>query len=454
MRVTSCLSRKAAAVEALRKQGVKDAFVLLLDWDHFRKGLRDCRAAFPPHFVHCFAVKANPTRLVLAGAAEEGFGFEAASLGEMRMSARASSDAFMVYDSPLKTEHELREAVDSGAMVNVDNLQELQDLARIVEERGGPAKLRNHMGVRVNPQVGSGSMAGFSTGTLTSKFGIGLRDEGGKSVMDAFEKYSWLTCIMVHVGSQGIPFDLAVRGIRETVDFALEVNKRVGRQQIKAVDIGGGLSVNFKSDESKPGFSDYAAALKSSVPELFDGTSFPLVITEFGRALVAKSGFFASQVAYVKETGGRRIAIQYAGADTCVRTVYLPESWPLRVSLLDANSRPYGGDGVEAEASTEANLGETDIAGPCCIQADIVAHRRMLPPITRGDTVLLHDVGGYYHSGHTTFNLRQNPAVWAFESAPDGSLQFKLLQAAETVDGTLAAFCEPGWQESNQKSKK
>lgn len=75
--------------------------------------------------------------------------------------------------------------------------------------------------------------------------------------------------------------------------------------------------------------------------------------------------------------------------------------------------------------------------------------------IRRGDTVLLHDVGGYYHSGHTRYNLRQAPSVWSFEDTKDGmyvnpmwswadfvSFNFKLLQPAETVDQTLDAFCE------------
>jgi diaminopimelate decarboxylase len=235
-----------------------------------------------------------------------------------------------------------------------------------------------------------------------------------------------------------VSLDLAIAGIRATVDFALEVNRRVGRNQITCVDIGGGLSVNFKTDEHLPEFSTYAAALQEKIPELFDTNVFSRVVTEFGRALIAKQGFFASKIEYVKTTGGRRIAVQYAGADTCVRTIYHPEEWPLRVSLLNENFEPFGGDGFTD--SNAQQMTETDLAGPCCIQADIVAHKRLLPEVTRGDTVLLHDVGGYYHSGATTYNLRQNPSVWAFEGE-DSDLRYTLLQPQETVDETLNQFC-------------
>lgn len=70
-------------------------------------------------FVCCFFSprQANPTRLCLVEACKEGFGFEAASIGELRMSQRANKSAFVVYDSPLKTVTELTEAVELGAVV-------------------------------------------------------------------------------------------------------------------------------------------------------------------------------------------------------------------------------------------------------------------------------------------------------------------------------------------------
>lgn len=61
--------------------------------------------------------------------------------------------------------------------------------------------------------------------------------------------------IHVHVGSQGVSFDLAVRGIEAVASFALEVNESVGWQQISVIDVGGGLSVNFADDETRPTFS-------------------------------------------------------------------------------------------------------------------------------------------------------------------------------------------------------
>lgn len=112
----------------------------------------------------------------------------------------------------------------------------------------------------------------------------------------------------------------------------------------------------------------------------------------------------------------------------------------------------------EAESSS---LLETDIAGPCCFAGDIVAHKRMLPKIDSNDFVMLHDVGGYYHSSYSKYNLRQSPVVYGYWLTPlssslssdqslnntddrpsgsNGDFSFIILQKAETVEETLRMF--------------
>lgn len=65
-----------------------------------------------------------------------------------------------------------------------------------------------------------------------------------------------------------------MEGIKRTVDLALEINKRVGRQQITFMDLGGGLSVNFEDERDTtdiaPSFADYRRMLEKTSPELFE----------------------------------------------------------------------------------------------------------------------------------------------------------------------------------------
>ena len=135
-----------------------------------------------------------------------------------------------------------------------------------------------------------------------------------------------------------------------------------------------------------------------------------------------------------------------AGADIAIRTVYHPDKWPLRVTLL---TEPGA---LREDVAGEA-IFETDIAGPCCFAGDIIAHKRPLPRLAGGQYILVHDVGGYYHSSYSRYNLRQAPAVHGVttvtsqdqtrhggRTVAQDSFVFSLLQAQETVEDTLRMF--------------
>lgn len=238
--------------------------------------------------------------------------------------------------------------------------------------------------------------------------------------------------IHVHVGSQGCALPLTMEGIRRTVQTAEDVNKALGYQHIKWIDIGGGLSVNFEDERTETemavSFDAYAALLKEAAPALFSKKY--KVFTEFGRRLTAKCGMIVSRVEYDKQAGDRNIAIIHAGADLFVRTIWMPSKWPLRVSVLSPNG--------ELKQAPRSEWSRQDIAGPCCFGGDIVAHERNLPPIRQGDWVIAHDTGGYYYSAFSYYNLRQAPIVYAFDEArPD---ELSVLKPAVTVDETLAFF--------------
>ena len=185
------------------------------------------------------------------------------------------------------------------------------------------------------------------------------------------------------------------------------------------IDIGGGLPVNFASEEVRPTFADYAAVLADKVPELFSGKY--QVKTEFGRAITAKNGFMITRVEYTKECGGRYIATTHAGAQVMTRTAYLPEAWPIRVGGFAPDGTPRSGD-----------LVETDVAGPCCFAADLVAKEVQLPRLQPDDYVIVYDTGAYYFSNHFDYNSLPRLAVYAAESGNDG-LELNLIRRAATL---------------------
>ncbi|MFE3654629.1 MULTISPECIES: type III PLP-dependent enzyme domain-containing protein [unclassified Streptomyces] len=413
----------------------------LLDVAGIRRSAAELRAAFAEfttpgtQVLHAFAVKAASLVPVLRLLAQEGIGCEVASPGELALARAAGVPArHTVLDSPAKTLSELREALALGIAVNVDNHEELSRIDRMMASAPSSAPI----GLRVNPQIGGGSIGAMSTATDTSKFGIPLRDPGAREwVVRACLDRPWLTRLHAHVGSQGMPLERMAEGARALYDLAEEINEQAGGPRITTLDIGGGLPVNFSSDAVTPTYREYAALLRSAVPGLFSGRYG--LVTEFGRSLLAKHGMVVARVEYAKWAGGRPIALTHAGAQVATRTVFAPSSWPIRVAAYDSAGRPKTGTPIPQ-----------DIAGPCCFAGDLVAENRPLPRLESGDHVALLDTGAYYFSTHFAYNSLPRPGVYGYAPAPDGTCAFATVRTPQTIDELTA---ESGAEHANDLRK-
>ncbi|MFI6688809.1 diaminopimelate decarboxylase [Streptomyces sp. NPDC050485] len=426
---TAAAERRAQAVRAVVEQGLAgpDApIVALLDTIGIRTGaaaLRDAFAAVTDAPVlHAFAVKACPLVPVLRLLHAEGLGAEVASPGELALATAAGvPPADTVLDSPAKTPAELREALALGIAVNADNPQELARLDSLTAS----APTSSPIGLRVNPQLGAGSIEALSTATATSKFGVALLDEGAREwVVRAYAERPWLTRLHTHSGSQGVALPLMAQGVRAVYELAEEINAAVGRRQVDTLDIGGGLPVNFTSDEETPTYAAYARLLKEEVPGLFDGRY--ALVTEFGRSLLAKHGTVLARVEYAKSSGGRPIAVTHAGVQIAARTVYAPASWPLRIEAYDAKGRPKPGPALAQ-----------DIAGPACFAGDLLAENRPLPLLEQGDHVAVLDTGAYYFAHHYSYNSLARPGIYGFSADPEG-VRFATVRSPQPIADLVA----------------
>jgi diaminopimelate decarboxylase len=421
--------RRGHALRAAVRQGLTseaEPVVGLLDVTGIERSAAALHAAFATPGVavtHTFAVKAASLVPVLALLGECGLGAEVASPGELALARAAGIPADRtVLDSPAKTLTELREALALGIAVNADNPQELARVDALRDE----APTSSPVGLRVNPQVGGGSIGAMSTATATSKFGVALRDPGALEwVLRAYEQRPWLNRLHTHTGSQGVPLELMTAGVKAAYELAERINTAAGRQQITALDIGGGLPVDFGSDQVTPAFADYAGLLRAEIPGLFDGRYG--LVTEFGRSLLAKNGTVLARVEYAKSAGGRPIAVTHAGAQVATRTVFVPDAWPIRVLALDGKGAQKAGEPVVQ-----------DVAGPCCFAGDLVAQGRELPLLEAGDHVALLDTGAYYFSNHFAYNSLPRPAVYGYTAHADGHVDFAPVRAAQTQDEVVA----------------
>lgn len=419
------LVKEAVAQQLLSNQTTA---IGIMDFDALTQTCRDLHTAFPQPFRHTFAVKANALIEVLKHLHQCNMGAEVASSGELAAALAAGYAAEqIIFDAPAKTNDDLTTCIKNDIALNIDNLQELQRVDALMISYPDSNSV---IGFRINPQIGAGSISSTSTASATSKFGYALADgDNREQLIEIYLARPWLRAIHTHSGSQGCPLPLMADGIAVIVELAEAINQRAGRQQISHLDIGGGLPVNFQSEEVTPTFADYAQILKQRVPELFSGKY--QVKTEFGRAVAAKNGVILTRVEYTKNMGGRHIAITHAGAQIATRTAFLPEAWRLRSSGFTA-------DGTLRD-ETNSPMVVTDVAGPCCFAGDLIVKATRLPQLQADDYVMIHDTGAYYFSNHFDYNSLPRITVYAAIDKAN-NLQLREIRSAQSLDEVIAAM--------------
>jgi diaminopimelate decarboxylase len=371
----------AARCAVLVQEGHLDGerSIMVHDLDRLTLRLQALLDAFPSSTLHGIAVKANPLVAVLEVVVQAGAGLECASIEEVELARAAGCPpARIIFDSPAKTREEIELALQLGLHLNVDNLSELARIAAHVDTHGPPA---GHVGLRINPQVGAGSIAITSVAGRTSKFGEPLATQRA-AIVDAFQRHPWLDGLHVHVGSQGCELGQLVDGVRTAAELRRELQK--GRDApITELDIGGGLPAAYRREDHPPELTAYVNALRADVPDLFDDDV--RLLTEFGRSLQAGCGWAVSRVEYTKGEGEGRMAVVHLGADAFMRPVYQPKDWHHDLMVLDGQGHP----------KTGAPLEPISVVGPLCFGGDVLARDVRLPAIEAGDLIVIRDCGAY-----------------------------------------------------------
>jgi diaminopimelate decarboxylase len=384
----------------------EDTAIIFYDLHFLKERITNLQNLFPSSTLHAIAIKANPLTSTLKKLNELGVGLEAASLPELYLAEAAGfSPEKIVFDSPAKTRKEIEYALNLGVYLNADSFDELDRIAEILKT----IKSTSTIGMRINPQIGSGSIQSTSVAGSISKFGIPLNDNAEK-LKAYYLKYGWLKSIHVHIGSQGCPVPMIIEGIRKVLDFTIDINKDLKKQSaknwIEIVDIGGGLPACYHADKDSVSMEAYHALLTEHCKELFNG-EFRL-ITEFGRHIHANTGWVASGVEYVKKENNYSIIMTHTGADLFLRECYNPKDWYHQISVVDKNGKLKDG--------TVKN--KYIIAGPLCFAGDVIARDIELPEVSEGDYILIHDAGAYTLSMWSRYNSRQIPKVIGYYSEP------------------------------------
>ena len=380
---------------------------------HFR--VFDQAFAKVPHLV-CFSVKSNSNLAVLRAFAKEGSGFDIVSKGELFRALRAGADPKkIVFSGVGKKKEEIEYALDAGIlMFNVESEPELTFLNQV--SRG--LEKRAPISLRVNPDVDPKTHPYISTGMKKSKFGIDI-----KRSAELYKKALSLRNLEVigvdcHIGSQLTsvgPFVDALARIREYLDRVLVGYLRKEGANIRYLDLGGGLGIQYK-DEEPPNPEQYAAALIQGL----EGLDVTLIL-EPGRVMVGNAGILVTEVLYLKETDEKKFVVVDGGMNDLIR----PALYGSYMGI-----RPV----VESKAETIV----ADVVGPICESGDFFAKDREVPRPQPGDLLAVMSAGAYGFTMASNYNSHPRPP----EVLVDGD-RFYVVRQRETLEDLVRGETTP-----------
>ena len=335
------------------------------------------------HDIH-YAVKANSSLGILSLLAEEGAGFDIVSGGELYRVLKAGGDpSRVVFSGVGKTSEELRYALEQEiGRFNCESDGEL----RLLRELAAQVGRKPEVSLRVNPDIDAETHPYIATGLREHKFGIGLA-EAERIYRQAAELHPLrLNGIGCHIGSQIFNIGAFAEALQRVLELAGRL--RGFGVPIEALDLGGGLGVEYETGKQSPSIADYGRMLCAALA----GANFRLGI-EPGRSIVGQAGVLLTRVLYRKAGEGKVFAIVDAAMNDLIR----PALYRAHHEVL-----PVRRSGRPVEL--------TDVVGPVCESGDFLAKGRAMPRAEPGDLLAIATTGAYGFVLASNYNSRPRAA--------------------------------------------
>ncbi|MEM7687956.1 MAG: diaminopimelate decarboxylase [Pseudomonadota bacterium] len=340
----------------------------------FREGL----AGVPDKLI-AFAVKSNPNLAVLRVLANQGYGADCVSIGEVRRALAAGVTADkIVFSGVGKTHAELIAGLELDiGQFNIESEEEGLELAEIAAGMGAVAQCA----LRINPDVDAGTHDKISTGKADNKFGVPIDQAGQIFGKLAGQPGVNLRGVAVHIGSQLgelAPLERAFGKLG-----ALVTSLRGAGHTISQVDLGGGLGVPYKAGEEFPSPAEYGAMVARVTKDW--GVR---LIFEPGRVIAGNAGVLLTKVVRVK----RGINDPFVIVDAAMNDLARPALYGAYHDFVAVEPR-----GADMTAN---------IVGPICETGDTFAMGRLTDRLEAGDLAVFRTAGAYGATMASSYNSR------------------------------------------------
>ncbi len=199
-----------------------------------------------------------------------------------------------------------------------------------------------------------------------------------------------------HIGSQ----IFETRVYADLVKIVAEEFARIGDKfgiVLEEMNLGGGLGVQYVSDDDPPSMYEIAEVIKASLKENLAkyGLNEPKIIIEPGRSIVSNAGVTVYTTGSSKQVpeGRKYIAVDGGMADNPRPSMY--------------QAKYYA---VIANKMNEETTQTVTIAGRYCESGDILVNDAHLPEAEPGDIICIFCTGAYNYSMSSNYNRVPKPA--------------------------------------------
>ncbi len=376
----------------------------VMDEAAIRANCRAYRSAFEslyPKNDISFAGKAFLNLAMARIVAQEGFGLDVASLGEMHTALEAGFPAEkLLLHGNNKSQAELEMALDAGVgRIVVDNFFELHELITLTRSRNA----RQGILIRVAPGVDPHTHRLIRTGQEDTKFGFNIRSGDALSaIQEALDaggavRLRGLHC---HIGSQLLDAKTHVQAVGVMVKFIRETADTTG-WMAEELDIGGGLGIRYLEEQHPPALGEFAGQIVQALQDACESNRvpMPLLLQEPGRCIVGEAGTTLYTVGAIKtvpipEAPGERV---YVAIDGGMSDNPRPQLYQSKYEIMSANRAGEARDKV------------VTIAGKHC-ETDILLWDAKIGDIHPGDILAVQSTGAYNYAMASNYNRFTRPA--------------------------------------------
>lgn len=336
------------------------------------------RGVLPKGIKLHYAMKANPMPAVVGLMAGLVDGIDVASAGELKVALDAGADPLEVsFAGPGKRDAELRQAVASRVLINVESFREVAALEVISGELSLPARVA----VRVNPDFElKGS--GMKMGGGPKQFGVDaeqipalLADIGRAGL--AFEGFH------LFAGSQNLRPESICEAQLKSYELAVRLAQDAPLP-VRFLNLGGGFGIPYFPGEQRldlaPIGENLARLSQRALSELPEAS----FVIELGRYLVGEAGVYVARVVDRKISRGQVFLVTDGGLHH-----HLSASGNFG-QVVRKNYPVMIGNKVNS-----TQMETSSVVGPLCTPLDLLADRMSLPVAEIGDLAVVFQSGAY-----------------------------------------------------------